>query len=331
LEAGEFDPMTKRTNSFNPAQLELLDQSIQDLKKFNDRVDFTKDFKAPSKPKLNLPPIAARYKVLGKELGICPYEIMEIMECNITTEDQTVIALLKKFIAAVKLTGTVDVQPVRNRINQHRHNHSEDVRHWQQQCESVAAEKQRYIKEQQNIEKAVFQHWRSMMIDLQATLQKGNQLGTLGDLDHCMVLALKKVGAKSKYCEIIDGEVTLHYDEVIHLKYQQIITALKVYNEKREDLAQKNYEKRIKALTKKQIIDLVMSGDHLKDPDYEKYRHTFSIVYYNKVGHHLDQKRQKHWRREYDPYNQYGRYEHYSWSKGTGYGLGSGWEEDDLF
>ena len=110
-----------RSSKKNPPSLDLVEDPLylKDAIKASQEATRAKEITLPSIrpiPYKTMPPVSEYYRNLGNHLGLCPYEIQEMMSGKFETSNTLVMEALKKLFTAIKITNEVDLQPVRRRL-----------------------------------------------------------------------------------------------------------------------------------------------------------------------------------------------------------------------
>lgn len=183
---GGSGPMTGRTNAANPGSLNKLFEAYRDLTK----ADSILEQELPFEPVKRLPNIDQRFKDMGEAMGICPYELRDIMNANFDSDQTLIFTLLKKFISAVKLSGAVDLVPTHKMLKEVEANHRERHKNWRRDCANIRRRNQA-ITDEVFRKKAEFDKaWSEILIDLVTKVDRNSDINSLGDWDRLMVMAI---------------------------------------------------------------------------------------------------------------------------------------------
>lgn len=79
-------------------------------------------------PFKTMPPLNPNFQRMGDSLGVCPYELQEIMTSCFDTNNTLVMEALKRLITAVKITNEVDVLPVRKKLQDIEDRHRQHIK-----------------------------------------------------------------------------------------------------------------------------------------------------------------------------------------------------------
>lgn len=202
-------PLSGQTNATNPTSLGSLMQAYQDLEKAESVPHKGK----PAKPQELKLTIDQKYVTMGDILGICPYELREIMGAEFKEDQTLIITLLKKFVSAAKLANAVDLKPVHDRLKDVAKKNRDKEHDWRQSCDKVDKDNTA-IDNQVKAKRAAFSKaWGDILIDLTQKLSRNPKVSSLGEWDKLMVMAISLTG--DKYCVIdkVTNEAQLNFAE----------------------------------------------------------------------------------------------------------------------
>lgn len=202
-----WSPVQGQTNSANPTSLKKLEDAYTVLEK-------TKEAFVPAmplKPTKQVPNIEKRYKQMGEIIGICPYELKAILNSSFGEHETLVITLLKKFVTAAKLSGSVDLVSINKMLKEAEDRHQKDLQEWKDHSRKIASIQKKHKQDVEEKQKAFSLAWGNILIDLVTKLSRNNNLHSLGDMDQLTVLAIARTG--SKYCKVVKNKVELDFNE----------------------------------------------------------------------------------------------------------------------
>ena len=175
-----------KTNAINPGVTNELEKSFKELV----RLGQIPVPSLPAQPTKNLPRARAGATRMGKLIGICPYELDAIMAHEFTEEDTLALVALKKFLTAAKLSGSIDLSPIRKQLKTIEDSHSKEMGRWETSRKNVLKQRAQII---QGVEEATNKFkttWRGMLIDLIKNLDAAGHVDKLGRMDYWIVQAL---------------------------------------------------------------------------------------------------------------------------------------------
>lgn len=186
LSKPETPPTAGRTNASNPTSLGELQKAADKIKDLGNQ-PFARD---PSKPHKNLPILKSNYQVMGDAIGVNPYEIQAIMQHEFNPNNELVVSILKKFISAVKLSGEVDLAPLRNSLREIEETHERNMDAWHKQVAYIEKTNDKLEQEIVKANEDFYAAWSKIVVDLIMKIQTNDDINSLGAWDQFMVRAL---------------------------------------------------------------------------------------------------------------------------------------------
>lgn len=209
-------PMT-RTSASNPQSISQLEEAFKALRSAEQIPEKTK----PQPPRKNIPAIPAKFRHMGEALEMCPYEIHAVFEHQFDTTNVLVKETLKRFLATMKLSGEVDLEPTRQMLRKVEDEHENRLQLWERDCEAV---EKATIKRSEAIRKAesVFgQAWGKIIIDLIQKVDSNPDISSLGIMDKWMIRAIEETNRKAAKVDS-NGLITMDFYELKKMKPEVI-------------------------------------------------------------------------------------------------------------
>lgn len=258
----KFRPQTTpehpRTNSTNPLSMSKLEDAYRGLVKAQDVPVGSKQ----GKPTKRMPSISEKYIRMGEGLKMCPYEIQAIMEHQFDANNVLVRETLKKFLAAMKLSGEVDLAPTRKMLRDVEIKHQDNLRMWEDHCESVDkmnVNREATIKQ---MEADFAQAWGAIIIDLVQKVDKNPDIESLGGVDKWMVQAIAETDKQAAQVDS-NGRVALNFTALKKISPDKISTIPGRARELKEDFEELEH---VKWLCKASILELTKEMQLATDP-----------------------------------------------------------------
>ncbi len=259
--------------------------------------------RAPSEPILRMPQIQPLYKTLGEKMNICPYELRDILTHDYTEENEIALSLLKKFVVAVKLSGTVDFSNSRENIRLSEERFKNETEWQKQEVEKInnlAAEKEQKIKTGSAELRKI---WHDILIDLVTKLQRNQNINDLGTLDYWLVKALK--AKSSKYVKVDrQHQVTIDYQKCKSITSDGVQQLFKDMSTMRESHAAHTLRSELHRASDDKLEMLARMYQDEKDP-----RLAFVL---EEIDDRDDRTRRINWNDPYSEWREQSRYDKYA-------------------
>ena len=215
---------TGRTNAMNPSSLGKLAEAYEAMERAN-KVPMQTQGPAPIK---RMPTIDQRYKDMGEVMGICPYELRDVMQAEIGEDQTLVFTLLKKFVTAAKLSGAVDFEPTKKELKATETRHTLNMNTWQAEGERLKVRNADIAKLTLEKKGEFDAAWSEILIDLVTKLQRNKDVKSLGAWDRLMVMAIAHTG--EEFCAIEHDLAVLDFKACQRMAPDKIVGLPKVAN-----------------------------------------------------------------------------------------------------
>ena len=182
---------TKMTNGTNQHLIRRLNLALEQYTSISES-------NVPSKPTKPIkskfyPAIHTKYERMGEICGICPYELREVLETEYTAEHELVINILKKFVAAVKLSGNIDLNRIKNMLSESESKLKEAEDKYQRGLQHFAKSMKFREEGLKGSQDDVRTAWGNILIPLIQNCDKVKNISQLSDLDVAVIHAIEKV------------------------------------------------------------------------------------------------------------------------------------------
>ena len=263
---GVSSPVTGRTNATNPGSLNRLFETYRDFAK----ADSITPRSLPFEPSKRLPAIDQRFKDMGDAMGICPYELREIMEANFDGDQTLIFTLLKKFITAVKLSGAVDLSSTHKMLKSAETNYREQHKRWKRECDLVKQRNQSAADEVAKRKAEFDRVWGDILIDLVTKVDRNPDINSLGDWDRLMVMAISHTD--SKCCTIIKNNASLNFKACQQMDPSVVVNLPDVAQSIREQEEEIRWQSWMNQASINELVQMLWQPDLEGDEETQDYR-----------------------------------------------------------
>lgn len=253
------------TNAVNPTSLKKLSEAFEDI----EVVRRTPIIESYEKPKKVLPNIEVRYRTIASELGVCPYELKAIMNAELNGDETLIFTILKKYVAAVKLCGVVDLAPVHKKLKNSEEAYKLELRRWdaheKRARASVAENRSKFDRAQKEFGKV----WCGILIDLITKLDRNNDISELGMMDRYLVMAINLQSEEA--CQINGNIAALDFNKCKNIPTKIVSELPAIAQEIRESEIQIERENWLFTAPIEDLLTELWNLDIQDDRSYEAY------------------------------------------------------------
>lgn len=213
---------TGRTNALNPGTMNALKEAYIDMQK----ASAVPMKSIPIEPIKRMPAIEQRYQDMGDAMGICPYELRDIMGAHIGSDEALVFTLLKKFVTAAKLAGSIDFSGTRKTIREAEDRYRAQRDNWELQVDACKKANIDIGKEVAAKTGEFDKAWGNILVDLVTKLDRNADITSLGAWDRLMVMAIAHTG--DEFCTITKNVAKLDFSACKRMKPDVVVDLPKV-------------------------------------------------------------------------------------------------------
>lgn len=198
-----------KTNAANPTTLGKLTDN------FNDFASAQKQAMRPIpvEPQKRMPPLGDRFHRMGEMLGMCPYEIRDIMDHEFTADNELVVTLLKKLFTAVKISGEVDHSGSHKALRDARDAYDISMEGYRKLKDAAEKHNLDLLGQRTDRRHKLYAAWTDILIDLKTKIQRNPVDEQLAELDKWLVRALASQ-VSTDVCMIDNkGRIFLDFDK----------------------------------------------------------------------------------------------------------------------
>lgn len=202
------EQITGQTNSANPGTISKLLTAYADVERAQSQPYPAK----PGKPQKRMPFVDDKFETMGKEIGVCPYELQAIMTAEFSSDQTMIFEMLKKFIALVKLSAAVDLSEVHKDLKEAEQTYRRQYERWENECAKADATINAISDGITRAENAFASAWGDILVDLVTKIERKPDINALGDWDKWMVYAIASHG--NRYAKIhANGRVSISFKD----------------------------------------------------------------------------------------------------------------------
>jgi hypothetical protein len=205
-----------QTNAINPLSLGALLSKISTY----EQAEATPVPALPVKQPHRHLPVDPIYQDMAGRMGTCPYELATIMEGHYGEDNEMVFELLKKFVAMVKLTNAINLDPIQKQLKEVAARNRTSDEFYERELSRITSLQANQQRDVQKAEQVFRDTWRDILIDLQTKLQRNSDLTKLGDMDRWNLMALSTV--EPEVVKIHQGHATLDFAEACKIPAKEI-------------------------------------------------------------------------------------------------------------
>lgn len=165
-------------------------------------------------------PIDNKFKAAGERFDMCPYEIEEILDFAVGSDNELVNAAFKKFLLTAKIALDIPLDNLRDSIRQHRENYETKLANWKKQDE---ARSQKLAEKDEAIVRAIdkiSRQWQEFLNGLSLKLKEDNRIETLGVWDRSLLQSIRIEEKES--VSVVAGKVYLDLDILRSINYESV-------------------------------------------------------------------------------------------------------------
>lgn len=259
-----------KTNATNPGTLTTLNESYKALKHANSSAEVS----PPREPLLRAVYVDPRYEEIGQAIDVNPHELQAIMTEGIKPENELVLSILKKMVSAVKLSGDVDLGPVRDELRQCEVANKQILDQHKRNIERV--EKQNAMRNDTIKEKTgdFAQAWGAILIDLVQKVQRNDDITALGDWDRFMCKALAGMGVTNPCATITKNKISIDFKACKALDPDDVMSLPEMAARLQEQEKQDQFHEWLHKAPIKYLLDAM--NNTRSDHEREQIAHTIA-------------------------------------------------------